>query len=218
LPPADETRRRLLDAAGSVFADKGFASATVREICQLADANIAAVNYHFGDKEKLYIETVRQAQCAQMEFAPLPEWPPNTPAEIRLKDFIRTFLVRTLESERPSWHRALMLREMAHPTSACREIVQDSIRPMAEVLGEIIGELLPAELDLPQRHLIGFSIVGQCLFHYVHRPITIELVGPEEFESYSIDVLTEHIFRFSLASLRSYVSDMADFSSKEAVP
>ena len=49
-----ETRRRLLDAAGEVFAEKGFAKATVREICQKAEANIAAVNYHFGDKEKLY--------------------------------------------------------------------------------------------------------------------------------------------------------------------
>lgn len=218
MPPADETRRRLIDAAGNVFAEKGFPSATVREICQLADANIAAVNYHFGDKEKLYIETVRQAQCAQMEFAPLPDWPPGTRAEVRLKDFIRTFLVRTLESERPSWHRALMLREMAHPTIACSAIVHDSIRPMAEVLGEILGELLPPELDLPQRHLIGFSIVGQCLFHYVHRPITSELVGQEEFDSYSVDVLADHIFRFSLASLRSYFSDTVDYSSKEAVP
>ena len=215
MPPADDTRRRLIDAAGRVFAEKGFPSATVREICQLADANIAAVNYHFGDKEKLYIETVRQAQCAQTEFAPLPDWPPGTPAETRLRDFIRTFLARTLESERPTWHLALMLREMAQPTNACTAIVHDYIRPMADVLEAILGELLPIDVDLRQRHLIGFSIVGQCLFHYVHKPITRELVGPDEFTEYSVDVLTDHIFRFSLAALSSPMSRSPALSSKE---
>ena len=49
-----ETRRQLLEAAGAVFAEAGYRDATVREICRRAHANIAAINYHFGDKEKLY--------------------------------------------------------------------------------------------------------------------------------------------------------------------
>ena len=47
------TRQRVLEAAGEVFAERGFRAATVREICQRAKANLAAVNYHFGDKERL---------------------------------------------------------------------------------------------------------------------------------------------------------------------
>ena len=57
----DPTKVRLLEAAGEEFAGKGFDAARVRTICERAGANVAAVNYHFGDKEQLYVETVLDA-------------------------------------------------------------------------------------------------------------------------------------------------------------
>src|SRR3954470_15915076 len=91
----DATRQHLLEAAGEVFAEAGFRAATVREICQRAGANIAAVNYHFGDKEKLYLEVLRHAQRYAAE-----KYPTNmgvtvdaTPEE-KLQAFIRSFLLR----------------------------------------------------------------------------------------------------------------------------
>jgi len=56
-----ETHDRLLDAAGAVFAEKGYHHATVAEICERAGANIAAVNYYFRSKDNLYVEAWREA-------------------------------------------------------------------------------------------------------------------------------------------------------------
>jgi len=56
------TRKRLLAAAGRVFAEKDYRRATIAEICRLAGTNIAAVNYHFGDKETLYREAKRLSE------------------------------------------------------------------------------------------------------------------------------------------------------------
>src|SRR5207247_5047290 len=56
-----ETRERLLRAAERLFADRGFKDVTVRDICRAARANVAAVNYHFGDKLGLYREVMQTA-------------------------------------------------------------------------------------------------------------------------------------------------------------
>ena len=56
-----DTRERLLHAAAEMFAEHGYRDARVRDICQRAGANIAAVNYHFGDKQRLYQEALHHA-------------------------------------------------------------------------------------------------------------------------------------------------------------
>jgi AcrR family transcriptional regulator len=198
---SDDTRHRLLQAAGSIFAEKGYEAASVREICQAAEANIAAVHYHFGEKRQLYVAAVREAQCCQAEAVPFPEWPADLPAEERLRQFIRTMFERMLDAERPRWHLELMLRELAHPTEACEAVVEDYIRPMAENLRSILRDLLPSDLSEPERWRIGFSIVGQVLFYYFNQPIIRLLIGPETFASLTVDDLAAHVARFSLAAL-----------------
>ncbi len=62
-----DMKAKLLEAAGQMFARGGFHAATVQEICERADANIAAVNYHFRDKLGLYREVLRFAQRPEEE-------------------------------------------------------------------------------------------------------------------------------------------------------
>lgn len=196
----DDTRQRLLDAAGKTFAEKGFRAATVREICRSAGANLAAVNYHFGDKEKLYIEAVKSAHCSRADD-PVPVWPEGTPPAAKLHAFVSRLLAHILDDARPAWHAQLMMRELAEPTSACVALVDAYIRPLAQSLDQILMELLPANVAAADRHLTAFSVVGQCLFYKVHRPIAVLLVGAEEYATYAIPRLAGHITRFTLSAL-----------------
>ncbi len=113
-------RTRILEAAGPVFAEKGFQPATVREICERAHVNAASVNYYFGDKETLYIETVRLARQMRARQFPLPERPFGTPPDQRLRDFITTLLQRVMAGDQVLWNTKLMMRELLQPTKACR--------------------------------------------------------------------------------------------------
>jgi len=97
-----ETRGRLLDAAGEVFALKGFADATIREICRKAQANIAAVNYHFGDKQRLYAAVFAYLRLQADEGSGPPDTGAGGSAEDRLRGFIRQFLRSLLGPGRPS--------------------------------------------------------------------------------------------------------------------
>src|SRR5436190_22405971 len=87
--PTLDVKIRLIEAAEEVFAEKGFKSATIREIVEKAGANIAAVNYHFGDKEQLYIETCKQALRSTAFPGPPPSWKPGMRPQAKLASFIR---------------------------------------------------------------------------------------------------------------------------------
>jgi len=201
----DDTRQRILEVAGQTFAEKGFEEATVREICQRAEANLAAVNYHFGDKAKLYVEAVKQAHCHQGGEIPEFPWTSETPPEQKLSDFIHHMMSMMLENDRPSWHLELMLREMSRPTEACTELVQSFIGPMFGTLLSIIRELLPPGTSPEAVRLHGFSIVGQCLLYRYHRPIGRLLIGEEDFRRLfqQIEQTAAHIVAFSLGGLRA---------------
>ena len=54
--PTDHTRGAILSAAERLYADRGFADVTLRDIVAAADVNLAAVNYHFGSKDELIAE------------------------------------------------------------------------------------------------------------------------------------------------------------------
>jgi len=212
----EHTKQRLLEAAGRIFADKGFRSATVQEICKQAEANIAAVNYHFGAKERLYIETVRHAGHFCTSEVPLPQWEPGTPATMKLRDFIRTMLNRVAVDRTPEWPGKLIMRELAQPTDACAEFVREFARPNFEMLLGILQDLLPTEVSPAKRQLIVFSIMGQILHYRFARPIITLLVGEEQFRALDAERLTEHITGFTLAALSGFGVQGSGFGVQES--
>ena len=205
----DDTRQDLLDAAGPFFAERGFRATTVRDICVAAKANQAAINYHFGDKENLYIECVRHAGQVCMARVPLPVWPEGTSAREKLRDFVRMFANRVVVDYVPAWHSQLVMREMLMPTKACAEFVTQFVQPQVAILRQILAELLPAEMPERQQMMIGFSVVGQILHYRSARPVLAMIMGDEVFRSLDVETLTDHVTTFSLAAIDQITSSTA---------
>ncbi len=196
----DPTRVRLLEAAGEEFAEKGFDAARIRTICERAGANVAAVNYHFGDKEELYVQAVLYAHRCGAEAETCGEGETGNPSE-QLRDFIRHFLCRVLAVDDPDdWRHRLLLREMLHPTSASDVVIREMIRPRFERLSGILRAFCPAA-DTRKLQALVFSVIGQCLHYKMARAINERLIGVEPFRAIDLDYLTEHITTFCLAAL-----------------
>ena len=198
-----ETCRQLLEAAGEVFAEAGFRDATVREICRRGKANVAAVNYHFGDKETLYLEVLRYSNARSLEkYPPLLGVGPEAPPEEKLHAFVHSLLLRIFDKGPTSWHGKLMLREMIEPTAALDSVVEERIRPMASELGKIVGQILdcPPGDELTRR--CAFSVVSQCVFYHHCRPVMARLYPEQPSpDPAAIGKLADHITRFSLAAM-----------------
>jgi len=198
-----ETRQRLLEAAGEVFAEHGFRAATVRDICQRANVNIAAVHYHFGDKERLYAEVLRYAHhCCLEKYPPDLGLQQDATAAERLHAFVHSFLLRIFDKGRLAWYGKLLSHEMIAPTAALDALVETEIRPSAEQLQSIVRELLGGRrISAEQVRLCAMSIVSQCLHYHHARPVILRLFPQQRYEIKDIERLADHITRFSLAAL-----------------
>ncbi len=207
-----ETQYRILEAAGEIFAESGFRNATVREICKQAGVNLAAVCYHFGDKEGLYFEVLRYWHDESLKKYPMDsaqdkEFPP----EERLRNFIRLFLLRMLDKGKPAWFGKLIAREMREPTAAFDRLVDEVVRPFYGVLEGIIEEIVEDPGSEETLRLCCESIVSQCV-RYEIKPVMLRMFQKDIYSREGIDRIADHIARFSLMGLKYLLKD-----SKEAV-
>lgn len=200
---SSETSQRLLEAAGEIFAEKGFHGATIREICERAKANIAAVNYHFHDKEGLYARVLDfWARQGEDKFPPDAGLGPDATPEERLTVFIRSFLLRVLDPTRPAWFSRLLAHEMLAPTIALDRLINDLFRPQFERLAEIVRALLGPSASPELVLLCCRSILGQCLYYYHAKPAIQRMTPDFKYEPADLERVAAHIARFSLGALR----------------
>ncbi|QDU97054.1 DUF1956 domain-containing protein [Lignipirellula cremea] len=215
----ETTRERMLLAAGPVFAEKGYHGATVRDLCKAAGVNVASVNYHFGDKLRLYIETVKLAQRSRAKNASYPVWSVETPPEEKLRGFIGTLMARMLAPSDQPWQSRLMMREILQPTEACRELVAEQFRPQFEALLAILRELAPAGTPLRALRQMGFSVVGQCLHYRFAGEVVSLLTPPREYQKYyGVDALADQITQFSLRAVRTWSAADENGQACDAAP
>ncbi|MBY0309412.1 MAG: CerR family C-terminal domain-containing protein, partial [Phycisphaerales bacterium] len=159
-----DTRRRLMEAAGPVFARRGFADATVREIVAAAGANVAAVNYHFGDKLGLYRAVLDHYAGEAMAAHPVA--PPGTELadpETRLRVFVSAFIHRLFDEGKPAWMSQMIAREMTSPSEAFASLAERHMLPQVRTLRAIVSDLtgLPEEDVRVQR--CAASVIAQCV-------------------------------------------------------
>ena len=196
------TRDKLIEAAGHVFAERGYRAATIREICRRAGANVAAVNYTFGDKMGLYTEVLRHSVRAAQSAAMRAALDSSLSPEDTIRGVIRARLMTLCQEARPDWHIRLVLHEFSHPTPAMGRVVDEGMRPIYDRLRKAVGEIIGLPPDHETTRLSVNSIIGQILFYMFSRPVLARLQPELKLTPDQLDRIADHIADFSLAYLK----------------
>ncbi|MGM0418760.1 MAG: CerR family C-terminal domain-containing protein [Thermodesulfobacteriota bacterium] len=202
----ETTKERLLEAAGEIFAQQGYNSATIRDICRSAGAHVGAVNYHFRDKEGLYKAVIEYSSLHSEQKYPIDMGVTESSSpEEKLEIFIRSFISRILDDDTPAWRGKLMAMEIANPTNAIDQVIEKSSRPLKLYLMQIVSEFLYGKKEPDNKNRVkvftaATNITGQCVHYFIGREF-IERLCPKDFNIEDIDFITKEIFDFSIGGL-----------------
>ena len=199
----DCARDRILQAAGTIFAEKGFRGSTVREICDLAEVNIASVNYYFGDKKSLYEETLLLAREIGAQTYPTPDFSSFETPEQRLRAMILLLLNRLVANHTEPWPVKILMAEILEPSAAAKPLVDGYIEPFLDAIFTTVAQLLPPEAPECLVRQTGFSIVAQCVYYRFANTLNRMVMAEGSYErDFSVNALAGQIYEFSLAGIQ----------------
>ena len=201
----NHTKEKLLLHAADVFLEYGYENTTVRMIAQKAGVNAALINYHYGDKETLYLEVVRYWAKDAFQNFPLRflDDPDADPAE-KIRAFIYHALVCLFGPDgRGTGFGRLLVHEAAiSPSAVVQDIVSETIGPPTKAVTAAIAQITGIS-DVKKLQVYTACIVGQTVYFYLSRNLTKELLNISAIsDSQDIQVLSDELYTFSMAALR----------------
>lgn len=203
----DVTKARIIEMAGRLFAERGYADATSKEICEQANVSITSVNYHFGSRDGLYLAVLREMhdffsdpeQLAEMEKSCLP------PKE-KLTLIMQHMVAMMFDSDR--WQIRLWAREMLSPTSIGIQEMRERGHCGIRVLQCIIGEITGLEPGSPELKTCFVNVMSPFIFLLLKSK---HCASPhrEVFDLTPAEVL-EKMQQFIFAGLDAFVGQPVD--------
>jgi AcrR family transcriptional regulator len=175
-------REQLIAAATRIFAAKGYAAATTREICEAASANVAAIHYYFGDKEGLYRAVLMRPITEMAEaFGRFDD--PALSFEESMRMFLGPFLGDLSQSADCSdgldaQVMRVHLREMIDPSKVFQEVIEQIVVPAHNALANVIARhcgLKRADADI---HQLAFALVAMAHDYCMSRDF-MKMLAPD---------------------------------------
>jgi TetR/AcrR family transcriptional regulator, regulator of cefoperazone and chloramphenicol sensitivity len=196
-----QTRARLLDAACSVFSEKGFRNAKVADICSRAGTNVAAINYHFGDKSALYFESWQEAYNRDIASEPMVR--EDGPPEERFRDRIRAMVRRFCDPGKRGQFTRMYLMELTDPVALNHEKWRKLFDPRHRHMLKLIRDVAGPEATEEDIRFCELSVINLCRGLLIINQNDLEYMVGEPVTEALLDRLADHITHFSLAGTRA---------------
>jgi len=206
-----DVQGRLIAAGEKLFAEYGYKGTSVRALAKMAGCNVAAVNYYFGDKDRLYKEIwrrqlVRLREIRLLSIGKLMSDNENVPSlEELLRAFAKSFLGPLVENGKSEQLMKLITREMLEQQLPVDMFIDEVIKPTMAAMTDAMAKVCP-KLDKSEMAMLLFSVVGQLL-HLVRIRAMFKDATDGEMMKMDLAESVEHIVKFSAAGIRDYMED-----------
>lgn len=201
MPPVASTKERILSAAETLFAQRGFDGASLRELTSIAGVNLAAVNYHFGSKDKLIEQVFKRRLDAlnQQRLAALSAVQQRD--DHGLSDVLGAFIRPALELSHDAGGGLFMrvlARAFAEHDDTLRQFLSDNyghvIRQFTAEFARLLPHLEKAELYWRIDLVTGALTHAMSGFGIIQRQDDVS-------EQAHREETADHLIRFAVAGL-----------------
>lgn len=206
--PESGAKRNLFDAAQQLIAEKGFEAVSVRDITRLAKTNVAAINYHFGNRDALLgmvmtrcIVPINEERLARLEAIERKWSGKVAPLEELIDAFVRPLVTQVRKSDLSErLFYKLAGRIFAEFGDGMPKQIEDHLRPLIERFTRSFAKALPtvAAEDLVWRiHFLAGGMI-HLLIHQdvIHRAANGAAGAP------AMEATLSRFIRFAAAGLR----------------
>lgn len=207
-----DTRSRLLSSAAAVFSELGYNRATVREIVYRAGTNVAAVNYHFGDKAALYEEVLRrQPNGVAVGIGP-PDMPPDLPTDgtvgprQALKSFLAQAALQGLRSDYELPGDKFLAWEILSPTGQYPAIVAERLATVLDPLERLIQAVIARPLPEAEARALAVWIHGQAVQFAAAAPLVLANEAKRLTET-EIQAIADRLAEIAVIGLCQYADE-----------
>lgn len=194
-----ETEEKIIECAGQLIAEKGFASVTSKEICRAAGVNLAAVNYHFGSRGGLYLAVLENVQQYLIELQQLIDlYESDLAPRQKMEKFINFLAGNAFRKN--EWQISVWVREVMNPSPMLEKIFQKEALPKIFVIMKIFSEYTGYTADDPRLYSGIITLAAPfavCLLgrhHSLRREMPVHI---------PIETMAENIKQLALANLEN---------------
>lgn len=194
----DSTRAKLLDAAGRLFAERGYAGAASKAICVAAGTDLAAINYHFGNRDGLYRAVLHEGHKHFVSLEDLTRLAQSALSpQQKLEAFIDGMVASLFDDK--GWHNRVCAREILAPSPHFASLIGEGVMPKFRLVANILGDITGIPPDHPALARCVVSIMAPCLMLLV---IDRDTANPfQALLSQPAEELAAHLKRFAVAGL-----------------
>lgn len=159
------TKALLIESAGKLIAEQGYEKTTSKSVCEMAGANIAAVNYHFDSRDSLYVAVLEEVHRYLLNVKELQELEEkNVSAEEKLMFFLDAFILNAWQKE--CWQVKVWARELINPSPFITHILSNSAIPKLNIVVKIFSEYTGIPKDDPKLYSCILSVMAPRIISF----------------------------------------------------